>query len=510
MNKSIWVFLQSLGKTFMLPIALLAFSGILLGIGAGFGGQAVQEALPFLAAPWLQAVFTFMVKIGLVAFIFLPILFAMAIPIGLVKEDKGVAAMSGFVGYAVMNLAINTYLTVSGGIEGATVKNILGIETIDTGVLGGVITGIIVYKLHERFREVQFPDAFAFWSGARFIPIVTTAVMAMVGLAVPFIWPPVQSAINTIGDLIAVSGPFGPFLFGLSEMLLLPFGLHHIVTSMVRFTEIGGTQVVNGEVVHGALSIFYAQLGANEAISSSATAFLSGGKMPTLIFGLPGAAVAIYMSAKLKNRPAVKGLIISGIIASAVGGITEPILFLFLFIAPALYVAHACFYGLGFMVMNLLDHTIGNTDGNVIDFFTFGILQGTHTGWLHLLWVGPLFFALYFFTFKWAIEKWNIMTPGRAEDEDCAQMETISSTKEAGDFKATQFINALGGHANITSLDNCITRLRMTVQDMTKVSDDELKKLGALGVVKLDEKALQVVIGPQVHMLKNAMKKLML
>jgi len=508
MNHSIWGFFQSLGKTFMLPIALLAFSGILLGIGAGFGGSAVQEALPFLSAPWLQAIFTFMVKIGLATFIFLPILFAMAIPIGLVKEDKGVAAMSGFVGYAVMNLAVNTYLTVSGGIEGATVRNILGIETIDTGVLGGVITGIIVYKLHERFREVQFHDAFAFWSGARFVPIITTIVMALVGLTIPFIWPPVQAGINSIGQLIAVAGPFGPFLYGMSEMLLLPFGLHHIVSSMVRFTEIGGTQVINGESVNGALNIFYAQLGANLPISSSATAFLSGGKMPAMIFGLPGAACAIYTAAKLKNRPAIKGLVISGIIACAVGGITEPILFMFLFIAPALYVAHACFYGLGFLVMNLLNHTIGNTDGNVIDLFTFGILQGTHTGWLNLFWVGPLFFSLYFFTFKWAIEKWDIMTPGRAEDEDCSQMETVSTTKAAGELKATQFITALGGKENIASLDNCITRLRMTVNDMSKVSDSELKKLGALGVIKLDSQAIQVVIGPQVHMLKNAMNKL--
>ena len=509
MNHSIWVFLQTLGKTFMLPIALLAFSGILLGIGAGFGGSAVQEALPFLSAPWLQAIFTFMVKIGLATFIFLPILFAMAIPAGLVKEDKGVAAISGFVGYSVMNLAVNTYLTVSGGIEGATIKNILGIETIETGVLGGVITGIIVYKLHERFREIQFHDAFAFWSGARFIPIITTVVMAFVGLAIPFIWPPVQSGINIMGDLIAVAGPFGPFLYGLSEMLLLPFGLHHIVTSMVRFTEIGGTQLINGENVHGALNIFYAQLGADLPISSSATAFLSGGKMPTLIFGLPGAAFAIYTAAKLENRPAIKGLIISGIIASAVGGITEPILFLFLFIAPALYVAHACFYGLGFLVMNLLNHTIGNTDGNLIDFFTFGILQGTHTGWLNLLWVGPLFFSLYYFTFKWAIAKWNIMTPGRAEDEDCSEMEKVTTTKEAGELKATQFINALGGKENIESLDNCITRLRMTVHDMSQVSDAALTKLGALGVIKLDTQAIQVVIGPQVHILKNAMQKLL-
>ncbi|UJF18613.1 maltose/glucose-specific PTS transporter subunit IIBC [Vibrio sp. SS-MA-C1-2] len=505
-KQTAWGFFQSLGKTFMLPVALLAFSGILLGIGAGFSGSAIQETIPFLSAPWIQAIFTFFIKIGLVAFIFLPLLFAISIPLGLATEDKGVAAMSGFVGYAVMNLSISTYLSVSGGIEGATIKDIIGINTIDTGVLGGVIVGIIVYKLHERFREIELPDAFAFWGGSRFVPIITTIVMSIVGLLVPLIWPPIQGVINSIGMLIGHAGAFGPFIFGAGERLLLPFGLHHILVAMVRFTEAGGTQVIDGTTVSGALNIFYAELSAGLPISPTATQFLSGGKMPTFLFGLPAAAFAMYQCAKEKNKPAIKGLIISGIIACVIGGITEPIEFLFLFISPVLFVIHAIYTGLGFMVMSLLGATIGNTDGNLIDFFTFGVLQGTQTGWLNLLLVGPIWAALYYFTFKFAILKWNLMTPGRSDDE--SGVEDAKTIKDAGNLKAKQFIAALGGAENITTLDNCITRLRMTVADMSKVEEDTLKKLGALGVVILDENSLQVIIGPQVHVLKNSMAKL--
>ncbi len=515
-NKAtLWEFLQSLGKTFMVPVALLAFSGILLGVGSSFSSSALKEAMPFFDNIILQYIFIWMTKIGLVAFIYLPVMFAIAIPMGLAREEKGVAAFSGLVGYAALNLAINFYLTVNGVLDNEVlrqaygVKSILGTDSIDTGILGAVIVGIIVAKLHTRFYTFKMPDALAFFGGARFVPIISTIVLGLVGLLVPFIWPYFAAGINGIGYAIAGAGDFGPFLFGAGERLLLPVGLHHILVALIRFTEAGGTLEVCGETVSGALNIFYSELACPETqgFTPSVTAFLSQGKMPAFLGGLPGAALAMYHCAKIENRSKIKALLLSGVVACVVGGITEPLEFLFLFVAPALYFIHAMLTGFGFMVMGMLDVTIGNTDGNIIDFLVFGILQGTATKWYLVPLVAGIWFTVYYFVFKFAILKFNLKTPGRETEEVLSEeAETILST-EGG--KGGLILAALGGAQNITSLDNCITRLRLTVEDMSLVDDAKLKSYGALGVVKLDEHSLQVVIGTQVHLVKNEMQSLM-
>ena len=424
-KKASWMeIFQGLGKTFMLPVALLAFMGLFLGIGSSFSSSSTIDVFPFLGASWLQVVFRFMSTIGGFAFSYLPVMFAMAIPLGLARKEKGVAAFSGFVGYVVMHLSINFYLqetnqlATADQLREAGQEIVFGIQTLSMGVLGGIIAGLIVYKLHTRFYHFQLPDSFAFFSGARFVPIITSLTLAVVGVIIPMIWPLFAMIITGIGHLIQQAGPFGPFLFGSGERLLLPFGLHHILVSMIRFTEAGGSQLIDGQQVFGALNIFYAELQNGLSISPSATAFLSQGKMPTFMFGLPAAALAMYQTAKPENRSKIKGLLISGVIATFVTGITEPIEFLFLFISPLLWIFHVIMTGAGFMVMSLLGVTIGNTDGGVLDFLIFGVMQGAYTKWWLVLIVGACWFALYYFVFKTVILRKNLKTPGREENND--------------------------------------------------------------------------------------------
>lgn len=510
-------FFQGLGKTFMLPVALLAFMGLMLGIGSSFSSPSTIDKFPFLDHTFLQVIFRFMSTIGGFAFTYLPLLFAMAIPLGLARYEKGVAAFSGLVGYIIMNLSINFYLTETNtlakldNMREAGQGMVLGIQTIEMGVLGGIIVGIIVYLLHKRFYTIQLPDAFAFFGGPRFIPIITSLVLGIVGILIPMIWPLFAMGIQAIGDLIQKAGIFGPFLFGSGERLLLPFGLHHILVAMIRFTEAGGTEVVNGNTISGALNIFYAQLQGGGPISPSATAFLSQGKMPTFMFGLPAAALAMYHVALPSRRSKVKGLLISGVLATFVTGITEPIEFLFLFIAPLLYLFHVIMTGLGFMVMSLLGVVIGNTDGGVLDFLIFGLMQGTYTKWYLVLIVGVIWFVIYYLVFRWAIKKFNIKTPGREEviEDDVERSAEEMTHGKKGRYDAARILAALGGKENIADLDNCVTRLRLVVNDMSLVNDAELKACGALGVMKLDATTLQVVIGSQVATVKNEIERIM-
>ena len=513
-SSSGWEFFQGLGKTFMLPVALLAFMGLLLGIGSSFTSPATIENLPFLDHSVIQVVLRFMSMVGGFAFTYLPLLFAVAIPLGLVRSEKGVAAFSGLIGYIMMHLSINFYLTETDQLAAADVMRqegqgmVLGIQSLEMGVLGGIIAGILVYLLHQRFHTIKLPNAFAFFGGVRFVPIITSIVMSVAGILIPMIWPLFTMIINGIGSMISSAGVFGPFLFGAGERLLLPFGLHHILVAMIRFTEAGGTMVVNGETVSGALNIFYAQLQSGEPISSSATAFLSQGKMPTFMFGLPAVALAIYHTAKPENRQKIKGLLISGVIATFVTGITEPIEFLFLFLAPALYGIHVVLTGLGFMVMALLNVKIGNTDGGILDFFIFGILQGAESKWYLVAAVGLVWFAIYYSVFRYAIVKFNLKTPGRedqTETEGSAAPEGIDGKTSS---QARELLYALGGAENIISIDNCITRLRLVVDDIQRINEPALKKNGALGVIKLDAHNIQVVIGPQVNHVRVEIDKL--
>lgn len=501
-----WEFFQGLGKTFMLPVSLLAACGIMLGIGSSFASSVTAEILPFLKIPAIKLFFEFMSTVGSFAFSNLPIMFAMAIPLGLARQDKGVAAFSGYVGFVMSSMTANFFLKVTGTL--ATPENmkaagqamVFGIQSIDIGVLGGVIIGVIVYKIHDKFCEIKLPDALAFFGGARFVPIATAVIVGVVGLVIPLIWPFFNGIIIKIGDLISKAGIFGPFLFGAGEGVLRPFGLHHILVAMIRFTSAGGEAIINGEPVYGALNIFYREF-ANGILDPNVTRFLSQGKMPSYMFGLPAVALAIYHTARPENKKRIKGLLVSGIVACVIGGITEPLEFIFLFISPILYLFHCIMVGLGFMTMGILKVAIGNTDGNLIDFIVFGVLQGFRTKWYLVIPVGVIWFIIYYFVFKYVILKFDLKTPGREKATDNSEI-------KLGGFDAERLLKALGDKENIVSLDNCITRLRLVVNDMGLINEEEIKATGAIAIVKLDEYNLQVVIGPQVHVVKNKLDKL--
>lgn len=500
----------------MLPVALMAFMGLLLGLGSSFSSPTTIDAFPFLGNSILQVVFKYMSAIGGFAFNNLAVMFAMAIPLGLAKKEKGVAAFSGFVGYMVMNLAINFYLGLTNQLADADAMQkagqslVLGVQTIEMGVLGGIITGIIVYNLNKKYCTIQLPDSFAFFGGARFVPIITSLVMAVVGIILPIIWPIFAFLINEVGALIHGAGPFGPMLFFSGERLLLPFGLHHILVATIRFTQAGGTMLIDGHQVSGALNIFYSELQNHLPISHSATQFLSQGKMPTFMFGLPGAALAMYHTAKPENRAKIKGLLISGFIATFITGITEPIEFLFLFISPFLWLFHVFMTGFGALVVSLLGVNIGNTDGGVLDFLIFGVMQGTQTKWYLIPIVGIFWFLAYYFTFKKFILWRDLKTPGRevATEPEYTDAE-IRTSGNAGGYDIPGILKALGGKSNIVTLDNCITRLRLIVKDGSIINDEELQKLGALGVVHLDDTSVQVIIGTKVTTVRNGLDALL-
>lgn len=500
----------------MLPVALMAFMGLLLGLGSSFSSPTTIDAFPFLGNSILQVVFKYMSAIGGFAFNNLAVMFAMAIPLGLAKKEKGVAAFSGFVGYMVMNLAINFYLGLTNQLADADAMQkagqslVLGVQTIEMGVLGGIITGIIVYNLNKKYCTIQLPDSFAFFGGARFVPIITSLVMAVVGIILPIIWPIFAFLINGVGALIHGAGPFGPMLFFSGERLLLPFGLHHILVATIRFTQAGGTMLIDGHQVSGALNIFYSELQNHLPISHSATQFLSQGKMPTFMFGLPGAALAMYHTAKPENRAKIKGLLISGFIATFITGITEPIEFLFLFISPFLWLFHVFMTGFGALVVSLLGVNIGNTDGGVLDFLIFGVMQGTQTKWYLIPIVGIFWFLAYYFTFKKFILWRDLKTPGRevATEPEYTDAE-IRTSGNAGGYDIPGILKALGGKSNIVTLDNCITRLRLIVKDGSIINDEELQKLGALGVVHLDDTSVQVIIGTKVTTVRNGLDALL-
>lgn len=502
-----WEFFQGLGKTFMLPVSLLAACGIMLGIGSSFSSSVTADILPFLKVPVIKLFFEFMSTIGSFAFSNLPIMFAMAIPLGLARQDKGVAAFSGYVGFVMSSMTANFFLKVTGTL--ATPENmkaagqamVFGIQSVDIGVLGGVIIGIIVYKIHNRFCEIKLPDALAFFGGARFVPIATAVIVGVVGIVIPLIWPFFNGIIIKIGELIGKAGVFGPFLFGAGEVILRPFGLHHILVAMIRFTSAGGEAIINGQPVYGALNIFYKEF-ANGILDPNVTRFLSQGKMPSYMFGLPAVALAIYHTARVENRKKVKGFLISGLVACVIGGITEPLEFIFLFLSPVLYLFHCIMVGLGFMTMGILKVAIGNTDGNLIDFVVFGVLQGFRTKWYLVIPVGIIWFIIYYVVFRYAIVKYDLKTPGREE---------VSSESDIklGGYDTERLLRALGGKENIVSLDNCITRLRLVVKNIEAINEEEIKATGAIAVVKLDATNLQVIIGPQVHVVKNNLDKLM-
>ena len=499
MKKHLFSLLQRIGQSFMLPIALLPIAGIFLGIGSSLTNTNMLAAYHLKGlmgpgtAPYI--LFSLLNSAGSIIFDNLPILFAVGVAIGMARSEKATAALSSIVAFFVMHSTIGSLITYTGRshsfLTGAT-SEIVGITSLQMGVFGGIIVGLGVAALHNRFYKIELPKVFSFFGGTHFIPIISAITYVGIGILMFYIWPPIQILINDAGKLVLMSGYGGTFVYGLLERALIPFGLHHVFYMPFWQTAVGGRELVNGQLIEGAQNIFFAELASPDTshFSVAATRFMSG-KFPLMMFGLPGAALAMYTCARPENKKAVGSLLLSAAISSAVTGITEPLEFAFLFVAPPLYVIHCAFAGLSYMLMHMLNVGIGMTfSGGFLDFFLFGILQGnTKTSWLHVIPVGILYFIVYFIVFRVMILKFNYQTPGHEKDN--------AAPVNNADNKSQQILDGLGGLENISDLSFCATRLRVTLHRPSKLNKEKLLATGAAAVVANGD-GVQVVYGPEV------------
>ncbi|ACJ73689.1 PTS transporter subunit EIIC [Borreliella afzelii] len=533
---SIFTILQKVGKAFMLPIALLPAAGILLGIGGAFTNETMIQAYGLegiLGKGTVASSILYLMKYtGEVIFANLPLMFAAAIPIGLAKVEKGTAALAGVVGFLVMHQTINGILYIQGITpESASLKallelgmpetaataksqeytNVLGIFSLQMSVMGGLVAGFVAVFLHNRFYNIQLPTFLAFFGGTRFVPIITTITMFVVGIFLTFIWPFIQGAMTSFGQIVEQSGLFGTFAYGAIKRSLIPFGLHHIFYLPFWQTAVGGTLEINGELISGAQNIFFKQLGDTNTVHfevAKGTRFFSG-EFVVMIFGLPGAALAMYHTSKPENKKNVASLLLSASFTSMLTGITEPLEFAFLFAAPALYYfIYVPLFGLAYLLTHLLNVGVGLTfSGGFIDMFLFGILQGnSKTNWIAIPILGIFYFIGFYFIFKFVIMKFNLKTIGR-EDEEMEK--DISSEKTNLSETALKVLEGLGGKDNITYLDACASRLRVNLKQIEFIkSDTYFKNLGASGILKKGN-SVQIVFGGLSDNIRMEIDKLM-
>lgn len=537
MKDKVFGVLQRVGRSFMLPIAILPVAGLLLGVGSSFTNETTIATyrLQWLLGEGtvLHALLVIMNKVGSAVFDNLPLIFAVGVAIGMAKREKEVAALSAAIAYLVMNTAINAMLVLNGDIlesgqiaadvlEG-TIASACGIPTLQTGVFGGIIVGWGVAALHNRFYKIVLLNALSFFGGTRFVPIISTLVYMLVGILLYFVWPPVQNGIHALGGLVTGSGYIGTLIFGLIKRALIPFGLHHVFYMPFWQTALGGTMEVGGQLVQGGQNIFFAQL-ANSAnvshFSADATRYFSG-EFIFMIFGLPGAALAMYHCAKPEKKKAAKGLLLSASLTCMLTGITEPLEFSFLFVAPALFVVQVILAGSAYMIAHMLNIAVGLTfSGGLLDLFLFGILQGNaKTSWLLIIPVGIVYFLLYYFIFRFLIRKFDFKTPGREDDDSETRLYTKADVRARREDSAKEqpesaetldpvsavITRGLGGKRNISDVDCCATRLRCSVHDETLVNDALLKSTGASGVIHKG-KGVQIIYGPQVSVIKSELE----
>jgi PTS system glucose-specific IIC component len=491
--------LQKIGKSFMLPIAILPAAGLLLGIGGALSNPTTVAAYPVLGNSILQGIFTVMSAAGTVVFNNLALLLSIGLCIGLAKTDKGTAALAGITGYLVMVGTMNALVSLTNP-EGS----------IDTGVVGSLVIGGIAVWLHNRYHNIELPAFLGFFGGSRFVPIVTAFAAIIVGSIFFLIWPPIQSALLASGSAIASLGAVGTFFYGFLMRLCGAAGLHHMIYPMFWYTPLGGTEMVAGVQVSGAQNIFFAQLAdpSHVGLFTEGTRFFAG-RFATMMFGLPGACLAMWHCVPKGRRAKYTGLFLSVALTSFVTGITEPIEFMFLFVAPWLYVIHAFLDGVSFFVADILNINIGNTfSGGVIDFTLFGVLQGqARTHWLYVIPVGILWFALYYFLFRFCITRFRVATPGHLEDTEAAPKQAGGDKERSLRRESIEIISALGGPANLEDVDACVTRLRVAVKDPTRVDDDQLRKLGAADVFQV-KGGVQAVYGSKAVLYSNTINEL--
>ncbi len=531
MKDKIFGVLQRVGRSFMLPIAILPVAGLLLGIGSSFTNETTIATYGLTAilgkGTILNSLLIIMNQVGSAVFNNLPLIFAVGVAIGMAQKEKEVSALSALIAFFVMNTAINAMLQVNGEIladgtisadvlEG-TITSVCGIQSLQMGVFGGIIVGLGVAALHNRFHMIELPNALSFFGGSRFVPIISTVVYMFVGILMYFAWPVVQNGIYALGGLVTGSGYIGTLIFGIIKRALIPFGLHHVFYMPFWQTAVGGTMEVAGQLVQGGQNIFFAQLADSAHVahfSADATRYFSG-EFIFMIFGLPGAALAMYRCAKPEKKKQAGGLLLSAALACMFTGITEPLEFSFLFVAPALFVVQVILAGSAYMIAHMLNVAVGLTfSGGFLDLFLFGILQGNaKTSWLRIIPVGIIYFFLYYGIFTFMIKKFNFKTPGREDDDEETKLYTkadvnaknaanqTASGSTSADPVSETITRGLGGKANITGVDCCATRLRLTVVDSSKVNEALIKSTGSRGII-IKGQGVQIIYGPQVTVIK--------
>ena len=527
MKDKVFGVLQRVGRSFMLPIAILPVAGLLLGVGSSFTNATTIATYGLEGilgdGTMLHALLSIMSKAGNVIFDNLPLIFAVGVAIGMAKAEKEVAALSAMIAFFVMHVSINAVLEINGQVlaDGSiapdvldgTIATVCGLKTLQMGVFGGIIVGLGVAALHNRFHKIVLPNALSFFGGSRFVPIISTVVYVFVGIAMYFVWPVVQNAIFALGGLVTGTGYLGTLIFGIVKRALIPFGLHHVFYLPFWQTAVGGTMMVDGQLIQGGQNIFFAQLASPDVVhfSADATRYFSG-EFIFMIFGLPGAALAMYRCAKPEKKKAAGGLLLSAGLTCMLTGITEPIEFSFLFVAPMLFVVQVILAGAAYMIAHMLDIAVGLTfSGGLLDLFIFGILQGNEkTSWMRIIPVGIIYFFLYYGIFTFLIKKFNLKTPGREDDDEETKLYTkadVNARRSGAAGQTDGSINeliekGLGGKKNITDVDCCATRLRCSVKKPELVNEKLLKRSGASGVIKKGQ-GVQIIYGPSVTVIKS-------
>ena len=538
MKDKIFGVLQRVGRSFMLPIAVLPVAGLLLGIGSSFINETTIATYGLQGilgnGTILHALLMIMSKAGNVIFDNLPIIFAVGVAIGMAKAEKEVAALSAMISFFVMHASINAVLLLAGKVladgtiapdvlEG-TIASVCGIQTLQMGVFGGILVGLGVAALHNRFYKIELPNALSFFGGSRFVPIISTITYVGIGILMYFIWPAVQNGIFALGGLVTGTGYFGTLIFGIIKRALIPFGLHHVFYMPFWQTAVGGTMMVDGNLIQGGQNIFFAQLASSDVthFSADATRYFSG-EFIFMIFGLPGAALAMYRCAKPEKKKAAGGLLLSAALACMFTGITEPIEFSFLFVAPMLFAVQVILAGSAYMVAHILNIAVGLTfSGGLLDLVIFGVLQGNaKTSWLRIIPAGIVYFLLYYVLFSFLIKKFDLKTPGREDDDEETKLytkadvnarrteakegESCSQAENSKDSRSAAIAMGMGGRNNITSVDCCATRLRCSIADSSLVDEKLLKSTGAVGVI-VKGQGIQIIYGPQVTVIKSELE----
>ncbi|MED4229006.1 glucose-specific PTS transporter subunit IIBC [Neobacillus cucumis] len=498
MFKNAFGVLQKVGKALMLPVALLPAAGLLLGIGNAIQQPTMLNYLPFLNVHWIQLIANVMEDAGSIIFGNLALIFAAGVALGLASD--GAAALAAIVGYLVLNQVMSSWAGVTPNMVGSNpaYATVLGIPTLQTGVFGGIIVGLIAAFAYNKYHNIEMPSFLGFFAGKRFVPIATAVFSLIAGLLLLVIWPPIQHGMNSASEWLLGSGTYiAVFFFGFVKRLLIPFGLHHIFYAPFWY-EFGSYKTHSGQIVHGDMTIFFAQLKDNVKLTAG---YFMQGEFPIMMFGLPAAALAMYHTARPEKKKMVAGLLGSAALTSFLTGITEPLEFSFLFVSPLLFFIHAVLDGLSFVLLALFKVHLGYTfSGGAIDFVLFGILPGKERWWIAIL-LGLVFAVIYYFVFRLAITKLNLKTPGREDDTEVAAEEAKG---QAGDLPF-QILEAMGGQQNIAHLDACITRLRVSVNDIQNVNKDELKRLGAAGVLEVGNN-VQAIFGPRSETIKGQMQ----